>query len=106
LEAKYRNRWQGYSFTATSKRQLGSLLATTYQDRGQILPAMDSLVAGNVGKMIASDLYAIQKETGGGNLKLIESDNPLEADSHCDIAYSNALALQAGNMMVRSGGYS
>ncbi|HOD79966.1 MAG: hypothetical protein BWX88_02682 [Planctomycetes bacterium ADurb.Bin126] len=83
------NRWSGLNFTGAAKRDLGSVLMTAYDDGGQLLPSMDRY------KFIATDVYAVQKEGDASNLKLSESENPLLRESHCDIAYSNALALKA-----------
>jgi len=62
-------------------------------------------------KYIGTDLYAIQAENTGGQLavgekrlKLYETENPLLPESHCDIAYSAALALRAGSMVTKTPG--
>jgi len=93
LSAKYSGRWEGLDFTGKSKRELGSLLMTTYDDGAQAIPPTDGQH-----KCIATDLYALQKEGDRDTLKLTETDNPLLAESHCDVAYANALALKAGQI--------
>lgn len=85
-------------FGGKRKSELGSVLATTFDDRGQALPPVDGPY-----KFIATDLYAVHKEELGGSgsdrrLKLVENDNPLLPESHCDIAYADALALRAASL--------
>lgn len=101
LEAKYPHRWQGIDFGGKRKSDLGSGLATAFSDASQTVPPLDG-----PHKYIATDLYAIQKQTdaqgevdesGKGRLKLVETNNPLLPESHCDIAYSLALAIAAGH---------
>ena len=95
LTTLFGSRWQGVDFTAKSKRELGSLLATAYDEGSQLLPPSDG-----EHKYIHTDLYAIQREGAADQLRLAESDNPLLADSHCDIAYSNALSLKAAGIVA------
>ena len=97
LSTKYSGRWEGLDFTGKSKRELGSLLMTTYDDGAQAIPPTDGQH-----KFIATDLYALQKEGDMDTLKLTETANPLLAESHCDVAYSNALALKAGQIEFAS----
>jgi len=95
LRGLFGPRWEGVEFTSKSKAELGSMLATTFDEGGQAIPPIDGEF-----KYIATDIYAIQKETSGPSerLKLVESDNPLLHESHCDIAYAGALALKAGTL--------
>lgn len=97
LEHEFPKRWNGLTFTAKSKAMLGSRLMTAYDDGSQVLPAMESY------KWIQADIYAVQKEGDKDNLKLSESENPLRRESHCDIAYSNALALEASQIPLSRG---
>ncbi len=92
LATKYGERWLPVTFTAKSKAELGSLLVTCFDDNDQVLPAMETH------KHIATDIYALQADRGGDRLKLIETANPMLADSHCDIAYSLALARMAAGI--------
>lgn len=101
LESRYGDRWRGVPFTVSSKSELGSGLATAFIDASQTLPPMDG-----PHKFVATDLYAISKqadasgevdESGKGRLKLVEGENPLLPDSHCDVAYALALAIAAGH---------
>jgi len=97
LRNLYGDRWEPVDFGGRRKSDLGSTLATTFGDGGQAIPPVDG-----PHKFIATDLYAIQREeTGAGEsrrLKLHETENPLMADSHCDIAYAGALALRSGSL--------
>lgn len=106
LEEQFRGRWEGVDFGGKRKSELGSLLATTFGDGDQAIPPMDG-----EHKFIGADLYAIQAEATGGQtapgekrLKLVETENPLLPESHCDIAYSAALALRAGSVVTRTPG--
>jgi hypothetical protein len=95
LERVYRKRWEPVNFGGRTKGELGSIGATTYGDQGQAIPSLDGPY-----KFIATDLYAVQKIDGGAGLKLDETDNPLLPESHCDLAYSNFLALRAGTNLA------
>ena len=107
LEAKYPGRWEGVNFGGKRKGDLGSGLATAFRDGSQSLPPFRRDEHNtDMFKFIATDLYAIQKEAGGdrlaedgkSGLKLVESQNPLLPESHCDIAYSAALAIRSGHV--------
>lgn len=105
LEEKFGKRWEGVDFGGKRKSELGSILATTFGDGDQAIPP------GSEHKFVMADLYAIQAEATGGQaapgekrLKLHETENPLLPESHCDIAYSAALALRAGTMTTRTPG--
>jgi phage FluMu gp28-like protein len=45
---------------------------------------------------IAQDFYGLRKSIAGGKVVFHEDKNPLNANSHCDIAWSGALASRAG----------
>ena len=90
LSIRYRNRWEGINFGGGRKKELASGLATAFGDRTQTIPPLDGPY-----KFVATDLYAIQKDESGSSLTLDETDNPLLAESHCDIAWSGALARVA-----------
>jgi len=90
LEGKFRDRWTGVNFGGTRKKELASNLATAFGDCTQTLPGLEKY------KFIATDVYAIQKDDTGGQLALDETDNVLLMSSHCDIAWSLALARMAG----------
>lgn len=104
LAAMFGGRWEGVDFGGKRKSELGSVLATTFDDNEQAIPPMDSAF-----KFIGTDLYAIQAEQTGGQaapgekrLRLHETENPLLPESHCDIAYSAALALRSASMVSRT----
>lgn len=106
LEAQFPDRWEGVNFGGKRKSDLGSGLATAFKDAAQTLPAFDPY------KFIATDLYAVQRdagaegkvnENGKSTLKLVESENPLMPESHCDIAYAGALAIRAGHAAAHPG---
>ncbi len=107
LEAKFPGRWEGVNFGGKRKSDLGSGLATAFKDAGQTLPDLD------LHKFIATDVYSVQRDAGaegsGGpdgksTLKLVESQNPLLPESHCDIAYAGALAIRSGHQITNVGG--
>lgn len=101
LRNVYGDRWEPVDFGGKRKSDLASTLATTFGDNDQAIPPMDSEF-----KFIGTDIYAIQKEqqdSGGAGdskrLKLHETPNPLMDQSHCDIAWSAALALRASSLV-------
>ena len=53
--------------------------------------------------MAAYDLHGLQKEVKGDTIRIHEMANPLEPDSHCDLAFANALALAAANIEFAQG---
>lgn len=108
LTAKYGDRWEGVTFNTKTKSELGSLGRTAFGDGMQRLPAFTLPTAegggsGGATKFIATDLYSIQCTPTGDvadkRLALSETENPLEPNSHCDIAYSGLLALRAGTLV-------
>jgi hypothetical protein len=44
---------------------------------------------------VAMDLFSLQKQVQGGTLIFSEAQNPLNSASHCDMAWSKALAAEA-----------
>ncbi len=96
LATRYPGRWLEHTFTSVGKREIGSILKTAFDDQTQTIPPVDP--PDNEHKLIATDIYAVQRELGEGLLKLIESPNALEPDSHCDIAYSGGLAGKAASI--------
>jgi phage FluMu gp28-like protein len=93
LAGLYGARWLPVTFTAKSKRELASGLMTAFDDVAQGLPAIDG-----PHKYVAVDIYSLQKEGTKDTLKIYETPNPIEEDSHCDIAWAGALAIRAGNI--------
>jgi phage FluMu gp28-like protein len=90
LATKFPGRWTPFTFSASGKREIGSLLKTAFDDQDQRIPSTDG-----EHKFIATDLYAVQKEGDAQTLKLVESGNPMLPESHCDVAYSGGLARKA-----------
>lgn len=106
LRLRYHEAWEPVNF-ASKKGELGLTAMAAYRDNTQAIPA----VGGEHG-FVAMDIYAVQRVAGeegkaGGDdkakkLKLTETENPKLAESHCDIAYANFLALRAaGNPASR-----
>jgi len=95
LATKYPKRWQSFTFSATGKREIGSLLKTAYDDADQAIPPADG-----EHKAVGTDLYAVQKEGDAQTLKLTEGENPLWPESHCDVAYSCGLARKAAQIVA------
>lgn len=87
LEEHYSGSFLGVNFAA-SKIQLGTMLQSAFEAGKQLIPLECPEVK--------SDLAAIKKETSpAGRLILAEGRNELLPASHCDLAWSNALALFA-----------
>ncbi|MHC4984182.1 MAG: hypothetical protein ACYTF6_13570 [Planctomycetota bacterium] len=95
LHTRYGDRWEPVTFTASSRRDLASVLATSYDDGEQILPPMSGPAAA---KFIHTDIYSLQCDRTGSQLKIVESPNPLLPESHADLAWANALARRAGQI--------
>ena len=95
LATLYGSRWQPVTFTSKSKRELGSGMMTAFDEGSQALPA--AAVEGEH-KMIATDIYALQKQGDRETLMFTEGENPLEPNSHCDIAWSAALSIRASGI--------
>lgn len=91
LQKRYRDRWTPFTFTGAGKREVASALRTAFSDGMQTLPPMSG-----PHKLVATDIYAIQKDDTGANLIIEETPNPLCEESHCDIAYAIGLARLAG----------
>ena len=100
LTTKYRDRWEGVTFSQKTKSELGSVGRTAYADGTQLLPAF---AQDTNTKFIATDLYSIQcthtEDAADKRLSLSETENELFPESHCDIAYSGLLSLRAGSLM-------
>ncbi len=95
LENRYPGRFTGVNFAA-SKIQLGTMLQAVFEQHRQRLP--------NACPEILADLAGIRKTAAGnGRLVFSESGNELFPDSHCDMAWSCALALYAGETLDAAG---
>lgn len=98
LATEFKDRWDGVNFAGPRKRELASSLATAYSEGTQGLPSIEQY------GFVHADIFAIQKDDSNGRFDLDETDNPLMPDSHCDIAWSNALARRAGAMPMLPAG--
>jgi phage FluMu gp28-like protein len=84
----YDQRFLPVNFGA-KKQELGTMLIAQYERQHQIIPTHPA--------EIAADIKGIQTATATktGKLLFAESPNPLNPLSHCDMAWSEALALYA-----------
>ena len=86
-EQRTQGRFVGVPFNRTTKGAMGARL-------------MNQLTAGECALAkdnddIAMDIFALQKSVQGGNLIFTATQNPLNQASHCDMAWSKALAAEA-----------
>lgn len=86
-EQRTGGRFRGVPFSRTSKSAMGSRLMN------QLTGGECRLATGH--DDVAYDLYALQKAVQAGTLVFSETQNPLNAASHCDMAWSKALAAEA-----------
>jgi phage FluMu gp28-like protein len=92
LKNKYGElRWRPINF-GSSKTALASRLQTYYQERHQVIPMSAD--------QVQMDVQGLQKELKGDKLLVHETANTLEPDSHCDMAWANALALEAASVTM------
>lgn len=92
LRLKYGElRWRPVNF-ASSKMALASRLQTYWQERRQVIPISAD--------QVQMDVHGLQKERKGDKLIVHETANTLEPDSHCDMAWANALALEAASVTM------
>jgi len=83
-------RFVGINFSAT-KPELGTKLVRVFEDGRQILPAAHKY------DEIVYDIAGIRTDPTGPRVKFYESPNPVNKASHCDMAWSAALALFVGD---------
>ena len=93
LHTRFGDRWEPVTFTSAARRDMASGLVTAFQDGEFLLPD----IRGGA-KYVHTDLYSLQKDSAGPNLKILESENPLLAESHSDLAWSAALARRAAGI--------
>lgn len=95
LEDRFLERFTGINFGA-SKVALGTTMQSIYEQRRQLIP-IDR-------PEISADIAGIKKaSTAGGKLTFTEEKNELLPDSHCDIGWSNALSIYAGETIDNFG---
>jgi phage FluMu gp28-like protein len=92
LEEQFPGRFEGVNF-ASAKMALGTGLRTVFETRKILLPVdMPEL---------AADFSGIRKNAlASGTLQFTETGNELLPESHCDLAWSCALAVRASSMDV------
>lgn len=86
-EQRTGGRFTGVPFTRATKSAMGSRLMNQ-------LTAGDCRIAQGHDD-VAYDIYAVQKSVQNGTLVFSETQNPLNPSSHCDMAWSKALAAEA-----------
>lgn len=84
MEGKYPGRFTGVDFS-TFKPHLGGKLSGAFADHRIILPQSPD--------ELAYDVHGISTRQSGTRLLYTESKNPVNALSHCDMAWSLALAI-------------
>ena len=84
LEDRYPGRFTGVNFSAF-KPHLGGKLTGVFEDGRIIIPQEPDV--------IAYDVRGIKTAQSGTRTIYIESRNPVDADSHCDIAWGLALGI-------------
>ena len=96
LELAYPGRFAGVVMGLAAKLELGTLLNEFYEQKRQFIPIEHP--------EISADIAAVRKgKTSGGKLTFVEVKNEYLPDSHCDVCWSNSLALYAGKT-CESGG--
>ena len=92
LEEQFPGRFEGVNF-ASAKMALGTGLRTVFETRKILLP-LDM-------PELAADFSGIRKNAlSSGTLQFTETGNELLPESHCDLAWSCALAVRASAMDV------
>jgi hypothetical protein len=86
-EQRTQGRFTGVPFSRTTKGAMGARLMNQLTS-GECHLAKDH-------DDVAMDLFSLQKQVQGGNLIFTETQNPLNQASHCDMAWSKALAAEA-----------
>lgn len=86
-EQRTQGRFRGVPFNRTTKSAMGSRLMN------QLTAGEARLATGH--DDVAYDIYSLQKSVQGGTLVFDATQNPLNASSHCDMAWSKALAAEA-----------
>lgn len=86
LQANFPGRFESVNF-ASSKHDMGFALMNQLSVAEKQWSAED--------KMISADYFALRKTFSAGKWRFGESTNPLNAHSHCDIAWAGALSSRA-----------
>lgn len=94
-----KSRFIGINFSA-QKPDLGTRMQRAFEDGRQLLPAATAH------DDVARDIMGIRQESlATGRIRFYETRNPLNKDSHCDMAWACALALAAGDDAKQQGVY-
>lgn len=99
-EQKYSGRFEGVTFSRESKGEMGARLMNMMQS-GEFEIAATGPKQEDAD--IAMDIFSLQKHTAGNGLSFVEAENPLNAASHCDIAWSAALSAHADATITDKG---
>ncbi|HEX8342213.1 MAG TPA: hypothetical protein VF624_15020 [Tepidisphaeraceae bacterium] len=91
LAKRFPGRWTPHTFSAKGKLEVASAIKTAFNDATQTLPPLDG-----PHKLVATDVYALQRDASSERVVISETVNPLLEESHCDIAFALGLARLAG----------
>lgn len=98
--AKYSGKFEGVRFSRESKSEMGSRLMNMLTGgEFEVAAAGEGQRDADVGM----DLFSLQKYASGTGLSFVATQNPLNSASHCDMAWSAALAAHA-DATVKGGG--
>jgi len=98
--AKYSGRFDGVRFSRESKSEMGSRLMLQLSS-GEF--EISNKGFQGVNSDIGMDIFSLQKTTANNNLVFTATQNPLNAASHCDMAWSAALCAHADATLEGSG---
>ena len=95
-EQKYKGRFAAVPFTAESKSEMGVRLMSLFSS-GEMLIAKREVDGTNAD--VGMDFFSLQRSTSNGRVTFTATANPLNKASHCDMAWSAALAASAEAML-------
>ncbi len=93
---KFSGRFAAVAFTAESKSEMGVRLMSLFAS-AEMLIARREVDGTNAD--IGMDFFSLQRSTSNGRVVFTATQNPLNKASHCDIAWSAALAASAQAML-------
>lgn len=99
--AKYSGRFEAVRFSRDSKATMGARLMN------QLTGGEFEIAAAGEGQKdadVGMDIFSLQKHARDGGLLFLATQNPLNAASHCDMAWSAALAAHADATIEGGGG--
>ena len=97
LAQKFPGRFEGVNFSG-EKHDMGFALVAQMTTAEKIFPAAE--------KDLAEDYFALRKEFKGKTWHFSEAGNSLNDASHCDMAWSGALATRAGLLNAGTTAYT